>query len=269
MSETRKTFSITFNKGIDKASLPFEASPARALDALNYVYRDGKVQKRFGVNMIAHAPTVYFVPEGGSRRTANTKTINGIWRFLAEDDQYHTIVHIGRLLFEYKEVDGGYTLTFFAYGTIRPINSHLPTPLCHDLLDAKSVAVIGNKSLYVFGGKHLLRVRFKPEEEHSCTAVYNDPDTYIPTTTVSITYQNAKVSGRASLDQVNLMTGWRKNRLLSGVGLNDGGNALYGSTVYGYVYQLDGPIVEKNFSRTDIPDMRVEDVRIKISRRKI
>ena len=49
MAETRKSYSIAFNKGLDLASLPFEASPARALEALNYVYRDGKVQKRHGV----------------------------------------------------------------------------------------------------------------------------------------------------------------------------------------------------------------------------
>ena len=60
MSETRKTYAITFNKGLDKASLPFQADPSRALDEINYVYRDGKVQKRHGYTELINVAKTYY-----------------------------------------------------------------------------------------------------------------------------------------------------------------------------------------------------------------
>ena len=270
MAEKRKTFAITFDKGIDKASLPFEANPARALDALNYVYRDGKVQKRFGFNQLGKAPeSVKYIPEKGATVQTNTNEFNGIWRFLAEDGQYHTVAHVGNLLFELTMENGRFAFSLFFYATVRPLNSVISRPKCYDLTNHKSVAVVGNRSLYVLGGNHLLRVRFRTDEQSetgyvkTCVPVSRDNEnTYIPTTTISITYQNAKASGRASLDQVNLMTAWRKNLLLSGVGLDEGAKKAFGSTIWGYVYQLDAPIVESS-------DDSVEDARITITRRKL
>ena len=259
MAEKRKTFSITFNKGIDKASLPFEASPARALDALNYVYRDGKVQKRFGINQLTQAPaTVY----GGPVRRVNTTEINGIWRFLAEDGQYHIVAHVGNLLYELVQNDGVWEFDVFYYKIAIPVGGSTGIPFCHTLENIKSVAVIGNKSLYVFGGRNLIRVRFKPGGAKSAVLVSEDEDTYVPTTSISITYDNAIASGRASLDQVNLMTPWRKNRLLSGVGLNKDAKVVYEDKTYGYVYHLDSPIVEQ------MNVAEIESARVKISRRK-
>lgn len=261
MAESRKTYSITFNKGIDKASLPFEANPARALDELNYIYRDGKVQKRHGFKHILQYEAEEYYARGDNLLRTNETQINGIWRFLAEDNQYHTVVHIGSLLYELDEDN---ELHLFFYARWRPLDgpSHL-YPKCYDLLNEKSTAVIGNKSLYVLGGKTLLRVRFRQVEGRTAVPISEDEDTYIPTTTISITYQNAKVSGRSSLDQVNLVTPMRKNRLLSGVGLNDGGSLVYSDSTYGYVYQLDSPIVvsvSSNFS---------DHFKIRISRRKM
>lgn len=248
MAENRKSYSITFNKGIDKASLPFEANPARALDALNYVYRDGKVQKRFGVNELLNVkPTRYVIVDfDGSVDTVtyaiNSVEWNGIWRFTAEDGKEHLIAHIGKLLYEIVEEDG--------YWNANPITANTSTYLkdgeryvsCYEFENYKSVAVIGNKSLYFLGGNKFMRLRYKAGSIRSFSPVEDDIDTYIPTTTISITYENAKASGRQSLDQVNLLARFRKNQLLSGVGKATDTNIV----TKNYDYSLDAPIICKN-----------------------
>lgn len=271
MGEKRKTYAITFNKGIDKASLPFEASPARALDALNYLYRDGKVQKRYGVNHLLNVEeTKYYATIGvGAEVQTNATDFNGLWRFKAEDGAYHMVAHIGKLLYEVvKDDKDDYSLYLFSYGRYLPIGGHTARPRCYELENFKSTAVIGNRSLYVFGGKKLLRVRFVTNAQAtsgysmSCVPVTKDESTYIPTTSISITYRNAKASGRASLDQANLMTPWRKNLLLSGVGIDKDNALVYDDSSIGYVYQLDGPIVGKALEDD------VSNIRVKITRRK-
>ena len=267
MAEKRKTYAITFNKGIDKASLPFEASPARALEALNYLYRDGKVQKRYGANHLLNGEATQYVADTGGATKTNATDFNGIWRFKAEDGAYHMVAHIGKLLYEVVKDGDDYSLELFAYARVVPIGGGTGKPKCYELENFKSTAVIGNRSLYVFGGKRLLRVRFVTDAQSSsgysksCVPVTEDESTYIPTTSISITYRNAKASGRASLDQVNLMTPWRKNLLLSGVGINSDNAIVYNDSSIGYVYQLDGPIVSNN-------NNAYLDVRVKITRRK-
>ena len=51
--------------------------------------------------------------------------------------------------------------------------------------------------------------------------VENSLLTPIPTTSISITYKNSIVSGRAQLDKANLLTMWRKNKMLSGTSKNE------------------------------------------------
>lgn len=252
MSEKRKTYSITFNKGIDKASLPFEANPARALDALNYVYRDGKVQKRFGINQLVQSEaTQYKVYGGADTLKTNSKEINGIWRFLAEDGAYHIVAHIGKLIYEVKESDGVYSLTLLTKATSK----------AYELENYKSTAIVGNKRLYILGGNKLMLLRFPTVGTYSYEPVEDHQLAYVPTTTISITYFNAKASGRQSLDQVNLMTEWRKNKLLSGVGVSSEMTRVYDANTYGYLYQLDSPIIEKE-------DGDIEKIRVTINRRK-
>lgn len=260
MSEKRKTYSLTFNKGIDKSSAPFEADPSRALDALNYIYRDGKVQKRYGaVNILNAEATQYvavsFLQVVGNTIKTNSKNFNGLWRFEAEDGNRHIVAHIGKLIYEIKKVDDEWVA--------EPIRaeSGLYNSVafkCYEFEDYKSTAVIGGKMLYFFGGNKLVRIRFFSNGT-SIRPVEDGNGTYVPTTSISITYENAKKSGRASLDEVNLMTQWRKNLLLSGVGVDT--NEAIKSNTKGYKYQLDAPIVGKLSND-------VKSVRIKIARRK-
>ncbi len=247
MSENRKTYTITFNKGLDRLSLPFEADPARALDELNYVYREGRVQKRHGYNELLNVEPTYYVKVGFDDVSSgvyaqNTTEWNGIWRFKAEDGEYHLIAHIGKLLYEIEEEDG--------YWEANPITANSTTYLkdgnlyvsCYEFESYKSVAVIGGKSLYFFGGNHLMRLRYRAGSIRTFQAVEDNASTYIPTTTISITYENAIASGRQTYDQVNLMSRFRKNTLLSGVGKPSDSDIV----TEHYEYTLDSPMICKN-----------------------
>ena len=263
MAEKRKTFSIVFNKGIDKASAPFEADPSRALEAVNYVYREGKVQKRYGaVDFCNVSETQYVVVDFsteavGTTVKTNAKNYNGIWKLTAEDGQEHIVAHIGKLLYEIKKENGEYTAVPIAaktglYGGY--------AYKCYEFENYKSTAVIGNNALYFLGGNKLMKLRFSAVSGiASLSPVEDGSETYIPTTTVSITYKNSIQGERASLDGVNLMTQWRKNELLSGTGKDP--NAPDDSEKALFVYQLDAPIVSKLGSD-------IKKVRIRITRRK-
>ena len=249
MAEKRRSYSITFNKGLDKASLPFEASPARALDELNYVFRDGRVQKRHGINeLINIKPTNYVkVPFDGSATReykTNTTEWNGLWFFEAEDGKKHFIAHIGKLLYELKEESGYWQATpITANSTTYTLNGEIYVS-CYEFESYKSVAVIGNKALYFFGGNKFMKLRYRPGSIRYFAPVEDATDTYIPTTTISITYENAIASGRQSLDQVNLMSRFRKNLLLSGVGKPTDTNLI----TKNYEYPLDSPIICKDMA---------------------
>lgn len=244
MAEKRKTLSITFKKGLDFASAPFEANPSRALDENNYLFRDGKVQKRFGYNELLNVKPTHYVVVGfddsaTSNYAVNSVEWNGIWRFLAEDGAYHIIAHIGKLLYEVTEMNGRWYAN--------PITANSTTYLkdgeiyvsCYEFESYKSVSVIGNKMLYFLGGNQFMKLRYKAGSVRTFEPVANGADTYIPTTTIGITYENAITSGRQSYDQVNLMHDFRKNTLLSGVGYPADSNVV----TKHYEYTLDSPMV--------------------------
>ena len=247
MASERGTYTITFTKGLDKASLPFEGDPARALDELNYVYRDGKVQKRHGVNELLNVkPTRYvkidFDDASTGAYNVNTTEWNGIWRFKAEDDKYHLIAHIGKLLYEISAKDGRWEAAPITANSTTYLHDGEVYYSCYEFESYKSTAVVGAKSLYFLGGNQFMRLRYKAGSIRTFEPVEEGADTYVPTTTISIAYENAKASGRQSYDQVNLMTRFRKNLLLSGVGKDEDART---ATQY-YEYTLDAPIACKD-----------------------
>lgn len=247
MSENRKVFSNVFNKGLDKSSLPFEANPSRALDELNYVYRDGKVQKRHGLNELLNVKPTHYVKVGFNgvstgKYAVNSTEWNGIWLFEAEDEKEHLIAHIGKLLYEIVEEDGYYEAKPITANTTTYVKDGNIYYSCYEFISYKSQAAIGNKALYFLGGNKFMKLRYKVGSIRSFAPVEDDSDTYIPTTSISITYENALTSGRQSLDQVNLLSRFRKNLLLSGVGKPSDTNVITAN----YEYTLDSPLVCKD-----------------------
>ncbi len=248
--EKRKTYSIVFNRGLDKASLPFEGNPARALDELNYVYRDGKVQKRHGkIELLNVKPTFYsrvaFDGTATGEYAQNGTRWNSIHRFKGEDGIYHLIAHIGKLLYEISESDGRWVATpITANSTTYTRNGEIYVS-CYEFEDFGSTAFIGANSLYFLGGNQFMRLRYKVGSIRTFLPVEDGPDTYVPTTTISITYEGAVASGRQSYDQANMLCRFRKNMLTSGMGKMSDAKGIPDD----FEFTLDSPIVCKDTLR--------------------
>ncbi|MCI1244468.1 MAG: hypothetical protein LKG11_00710 [Bacilli bacterium] len=251
MSEERKTYDITFSKGLDLLSGPFEASPDRAIDEMNYVYRDGKVQKRHGYSEIldllpTHYTKVGFNGTVDSELKVNTVNFNGLWQFKAEDGEKHVIAHIGKLLYEItgigtEEAEANPILQ----GTEYVVVGGYKYVRAYEFSDYRSTAFVGANMLYFLGGNQYMVLRFKKNESASLTPVANSDIAYVPTTTISISYEYALAGSRSSLDDVNLLSDFRKNTLLTGVGKDSTINKV--GKYYRYV--LDSPLIARNVKK--------------------
>lgn len=252
VNHTRKTLLIPSFVGDDLTSPQTMVSERRAIYSNNYMYRDGYVQKRFAYVQIAKPEAIHFYElkmDGteGEKPCDNPTRINGMWNFIAEDGEKHVVAHIGFLLFEVKsikndpyfELIGGYKT---AEGKI----------YSYKFLDQRSYAAIGQKRLWFLGGNAYVVVRFeKGADKPKITRVCDSDITFVPTTTIGITYKDAITGTRSGLDYPNMLSKFRKNMLLSGVG------KMKESQTKWYEYTLDGPIVFKDENK-DMAEMTEE-----------
>lgn len=254
-AKTRYISSISTFSGVDYATQKFKVNQNRAIDLLNFVYKDGVIQKRQGVEELVSINPTNYIPQpfDGSEALltednfkTNTVNFNGIWTLTGEDNKLHIIAHIGKLLYEIKnfgteeidimpisikEVEENHNGTLYVYA--------------YEFEDYKSSAFVGANRLYFLGGNKYMCMRFTLDENDntiiSFYPIEDHPNTYIPTTTTSITYENSAIGGRASLDAVNLLQQWRKNELISGTLKKEDENT---KTEY-FEYILDAPLIAK------------------------
>ena len=242
----RQTLTIPKFKGVDLTSQKFLVEDGKAIDISNYIYKDGKVQKRNGIEQIYQITPFKYLRQPFDNITAddylteytNETNVNGIWTFIAEDKQQYIVAHIGRLLYKvYFELDTG---EIFFDPIYQLIDQSTYKKRCYQYENFKSQAFVGANKLWFFGGNKYMVIRglegqltVKPVEESELVQ--------IPTTTISITYDNAIASGRSGYDNVNLLTQWRKNMLISGIEKD-----TEISENEEYSYTLDSPIIPKN-----------------------
>lgn len=256
--------------GVDYTPQRFSISDSHAIDAKNYIYRDGAIQKRHGIEHILTVKTIDYIPASFDSPSSvgvqevhsneNHKTINGIWSVLMEDGNIHVYAHIGKLMYELSGfgtdnvtaeliVNGptGYATANWAGG------DGYQHRLCYEFEDYKSSAFVGGNKLWFLGGNKYMCLRHTTAGGRSFFEVEDSDFAPVPTTTKGITAKNSVISARMSYDNVNLMTQWRKNMLLSGTKMDDEASAESNDPFY--VYQLDAPIVCKNAG--DVSDIRV------------
>ena len=249
-----KKYSLTVASfgGVDYTSQKFYVADNRAIDLLNYMYKGGFIQKRNGVEQIYNVPDFKYIPydfNGNAigEEKYNSKNFNGIWKFEAEDGNIHIIAHIGHLLYEITNIESENKISFNPF----VVETTTSGKGCYEYLNQKSFAFVGNNKLWFFGGNKYMCIRYDSSKEKMVVNIVenNKELTPIPTTTISITYNNSKVGGnRQSLDNTNLLTQWRRNRLLSGTKKTE-----YVETEPNYTYVLDAPIITKN-GLTDMAD---------------
>ena len=269
----RSTLVVSSLLGVDYSTSKFLVSNYHAIDLKNYIYKDNVVQKRNGVEVLKTIKPYKYIAKSFSTNSAVSSEIdpldietyevrtnginfNGIWQFKAEDGIVHVVCHIGKLLYEVKNIgakeisiepiiteekkysgeDGGYYYQVYEFE------------------DYKSSAFVGGNKLWFMGGNKYMCLRFLTDISYPIfEPVDESKDTPIPTTTISITYQNSIVTGRHSLDKVNLLTRWRKNKLISGTTKNEDDN----NKVPYYDYTLDAPLICKDIN-SDMANFSIE-----------
>ena len=254
-SSSPKVFEVTQFKGVDYSSVKLNVSDEHAVDMLNIIYKDNVNQKRPGWEQVAKAlPIEYYTKSNGVyTKKTNSTNVNGVWTFTAIDGNKYTIAHIGKLLF--WVVNFGVGKTFLQAQLIPIVTKELKDGVSYnvalELEDYPSQAFYGSKRLYILGGNkyYVLRINNRNFE---LAEVEDDEETYIPTTTVAITYKDSAVNLAAPLDDVNMMTQFRKNKLVSGTYVDDGVTLR---TTRFWDYELDTSVTPKN--PTDINKIQI------------
>lgn len=266
---TKYQYTIKYFSGVDYSTQKFLTTDGHAIDLKNFVYKDGVVQKRNGFKEIfAIKPFEYLLvnfddPTNYSKNVYvngddKTSTIHNIWRFKAEDNQYHVIAHIGNLLYEIINIDNQYI-------DFKPITLGIGTDskgeqkyLCYQFLNQKTQAFVGGNKLWFLGGNKYMCIRIYSLQLESSYKIdiFAVEDSYlvpIPTTTMSITYKDSKVAQRMNLDEINLLTQWRKNKLISDTYIDDGVSVRQSRF---WDYELDTNVNPKNIE--DLNNIEIE-----------
>ena len=191
---SRKTFSTGSFAGVDFQEAETNVADNNARDALNIIYKNGINQTRDAWEQIAKA-------EG---------RVNAFIQFKAEDGRVHNIAHIGKHLYEIFRIGKDYS---FLDALFTKISNY-------ELEDYRSFMRVSGKRLYILGGNKYLMLRIS--DSYELVEVEDSAYTYIPTTYIGVTYKDSPISQATAYDDVNLLTQWRKNKLVSGTYIDNG-----------------------------------------------
>ena len=225
---TRYNSSITF-KGIDESSPKFQTSTSRAIDLLNYTYRDNCIQKRFGTKPSFDdiGEVYYYYTASDSTIYASQKSSTPIYDMWWLEDTL--IIHKGVLLFKWKIGDEKASVITSSSVT----KSQTVDNVTHTYVSVKPMpdkhfgGVTHNGYLWLFTGNGYYRY----SEDGGLKRVV-DTSCYTPTTTIGITSNSSGLGTRSSLDNPNLLNKFRKNELV--------GIAKDSASIY--IYPLDANI---------------------------
>lgn len=252
------TLEITKYKGVDYSPAKMNVADDHAIEIKNIIYKDNVNQKRNGWEQIAKVePIKYHVLINGEyEERINPTNINGVWTFTGESNKKYIIFHIGKLLFY---ADGFGEGNNFIQAKLHPMLTKTEISgssnfynVGVELNNEPSQAFYGSKRLYILGGNKYFVLREISRDKLSLYEVEDDEETYIPTTTVGITYKDSAVNLAVPLDDVNLMTQWRKNKLVSGTYIDDGVTLR---TTRFWDYELDAAVKPKQ--PTDINNINI------------
>ena len=208
-------------RGIDTSTSAMEVDNAHATAAKNFVLKNSLLSKRNGTLQVARI---------------KDKRINGCWQLRVAEDgniQVHTIVHAGKGF--YRVIFGNPSNTYYDLlvkngtgGSLAHSNKQYRVNSTL-IRDERSFATELNGKLYIACGDLLVYGEY--DGVYELRRVYENTDTYIPTTTISIDCKsNTSDTNVETLDDINLFTRWRKNTLVGNVA--------------GSQYELDGTVVE-------------------------
>lgn len=196
VASKRALQSLTINSlmGVDYSSSMVNIRDYHAYDIKNFLKKNNVLRNRNGFEQVGKGK------------------INGLWECNYKGNKI-LIAHIGKSLYYVTDIDK-YDIDSANYQAIVEDSSLIE--------DEFSWGVFANDRLYILCGNYCV-LKFSINEQNvlgfSFTKVYDDEDTYIPTTTIGITF-NSNTSGvkRVALDDANMLTPYRYNTLSSLVG---------------------------------------------------
>lgn len=243
--------------GVDYNPAQLQVSKDHATDILNIIYKDRVNQKRRGWEQIAKVTAItYYVEneDGTYTQKTNSTNFNGFYYLIGKDGLKYYIAHIGNILFQVTNIGVGHNFLDVEFKPLtRKVVVNTSTyNVAQELLDIKTEAFVGEKRLYILGGNKYF-VMTADNGVFTLDEVEDHEDTYIPVTTIGITYKDSPVSGMTALDDVNLMTQWRRNKLVSGTWFDDG--VTLRTTRY-WDWELDTSVKCKK--PTDINNIKVK-----------
>ena len=190
----KKLYTFENFRGVDFSTSPYKVSKNRATSAQNLIYENGTVRKRNGWKGLCKL-------DG---------KINGVFQFEIEGE--NIILAYAGCKF--------YTLRWNASKTrlvsenISNSCTYAPASLDTSALVDRRIQLYVNKNkAYIVGcGDYLVFGKYNGKFE--LRRVFDNEDTYIPTTTINIDKDGVEDENRSSLDDVNLLSSYRINQLL-------------------------------------------------------
>lgn len=197
--KTRQTITLDNFKGVDFSSSPLMVASNRASDMKNFINEYGVNRKRNGWNEI-----IRIKDNGVDLR------INGIFNYNNLGTK-KTIVHAGTKFYElilqneeYSVIDITNTCTY----------SEAALQL-NRIKDQRSQCFIQDGRMFIIGcGDFLVYGTWDNGQSYQLRRVFNNEDTYIPTTTISIDSDDVVDNTRDTLEAVNMLTNKRINKVV-------------------------------------------------------
>lgn len=231
--------------GVDLSSPTLQANTARSVELLNFVKKQKFNQKRFGFHQVI------------SKNNDNDgySKIHGVWTFIDSTNTERVIVHIDdhfvllnnlgsdKSYFDINQDDfATWIIDVWSVGAL-PIYMEVGP-------EENSFGFASDGYLYVLGGGKYIRFKYDAASEDIVAEDLTDNfySTFIPLTRNSIVPTGSSVEGLSqAYDDVNMLTQWKKNAMITGTfGNNLTSNPFHSS---GYTeFQLDSNVNPKTFS---------------------
>lgn len=216
-----KSVALKDFRGVDMASTASDVAYFRATKMSNFIYEDGLNRKRKGIEQMFQIKP---------KTVEQAPSINGIFDFTIEGTRLK-IVYAGKRFYIVQN-DGQYfdiTTTQFGYdkeGNVilgDSVKAEFRVDVqvgdtkeegAHYLQNTRCQAFVSNDKIYFVGmGDYLVLGDFG-NKCFELRKVYENEYTTIPTTTMFIDQIGKNNEGGKILDDVNIMTRWRYNRLV-------------------------------------------------------
>ena len=182
----RKLYTFGDFRGVDFSTSPYLVQKNRAISAQNLIYENGTVRKRTGWKSVCKLPG----------------RINGIFTFEINDTNF-ILAYAGTRF---------YLLT---WDSVK--NRYKSSDITGDiggLVDRRIQLYVNKNKAYIVGcGDYLVFGKWT-NGNYELRRVCDNEDTYIPTTTTNIDPDGVNDEHRASVDEVNILSPYRKNKLL-------------------------------------------------------